>query len=66
MMSCDTAVYSRSRFVKKCRKEELEANSKLCETLIRHIQNPAIFRTVNSDIIQTYSEPCVALVYAEI
>ena len=37
---------------------ESEANSKPCETLTGHIQNPAIVRTVKtvySDIYQSYS-----------
>ena len=39
--------------------------SKLCENLTRNIQNPAIARTVHSDIIHPFSEPCVTFTYAE-
>ena len=35
---------------------ELEAYSKPCETLTRHIHNPAIVRTVYSGIIQPCSD----------
>ena len=45
---------------------ESQAYSKFCETLIRHIQNPAIVRRVYSGIIQplsgifrTFSEACI-------
>ena len=42
-----------------------EVYSTLCETLIRHIQNLVLIRTVYSGIIQAYSEPCVTPGYAE-
>ena len=34
---------------------EPEAHSKPCETLTRHVQNPATVRTIYSSIIQLYS-----------
>ena len=43
---------------------ELDAYLKPCETLTRHIQNPAIVRTVYPSIIchiRVYLEPCVML-----
>ena len=48
---------------------EPEAYSKPSETLNRHIQNPAVVRTVIQALfsrIPAYSEPCVVLTYGEI
>ena len=42
---------------------EPEVHSQPCETLSRHIRNPAIVRTVSWDIIQPHSGPCVAFAY---
>ena len=40
---------------------EPEIYSKSCVSLLRHIENPAIVRTVYSGITQPYSKPCKTL-----
>ena len=46
---CVTFAYSQPCYI-----PNHEGYSKSCETLIRHLQNPAIVRTVYSSIVQSY------------
>ena len=65
---CVTLVYSQPCHIPIRGILRTEAYSKPCETLTRHIQNPAIIRTVYSGIIQPYSDIFkifVTLAYAE-
>ena len=52
---CVTGVFTTLPYLKTLAYLEPEACSKPCETLTRHIQNPAIARNVYSGIIQPYS-----------
>ena len=59
---CNLCIYSGAIF-RTLAYLEPEASSKACETLTRHIQNPAI--ALNYSAILTYSERCVTLAYTE-